>query len=1011
MRHGFASALCILLAACGAAAAVESSPQPQPLRVPDSAAPTFSVYTSRDGLSEDIWSTVGFGPDGFVWAGSAATLARFDGYRWDPPKQPPGSSLVRDMANDADGNLWAIFESEGLVRFDGKRWQQVGPARFHQRFSTIDTDGQIELWVAHNQGFAQLIEGRWVEAIRISNQQIGRLIAIARTRNLFGGPREWIASADRGLWYRDLAPAVGDWRQFEHPAAQNIAVTDLLAVTDDDRDELWVVSYGGGVLRIRDDGVRIWRGDSGELPSEAVYSAVAIHDATGDRTMWMASRAGLLRFRGERVDVFNRRHGLPSDAVRGLKVQRDGNGTDALWVATEGGLARANLSDSPWQTVSLLGANENGIFGVLLEPNGRGGERLWVGSASEGLAMLDAGEWRRFSAADGSLPAKSVRGLWRLPGDDGREHTLLSLVGAPLHEITESQTFQALPTPWPLRKDGALNRMLARTFEGKIEWWAATTHAGVFRLRDGEWQAFRTLGSDVPTAVSWLTEQIDGSGRSWLWAADPLGIARFDGQTWQRLPASLGLPADGFRALTLIADGDAQTLWASSTHHGILRLDVSDPLRPLALAKGELPPPPDPTIYSVLPDSTGRIYVCTNNGVQQLTPRTDGSYASRVFRRRDGLVHDECNTNGQLVDRFDRYWVGTLGGLSMFDPNLQPPRRSTQPKPLLFSSLQLGAEPLEIPSARPLELPANMQDLRIEYSLLSGTRESESRYRTQLVGFDAEPGAWTHERSRSFSTLPPGEYRFRVEAQDAVAVAATPIELPLSVLPLWWQRPGLQVVLAGSGLLLLIGIVLGYNRSLRVRQKKLRQQVAERTQELRDANERLTELSYLDPLTGVANRRRLLEAMRVGIARAAEQGKPLGLIVADVDHFKQYNDRFGHLAGDAALRAIAGAMDSAMREQDLVSRFGGEEFACLMVDADRATVSRVAERMRALVEALPPRSLGNDSQTLTISAGVLSCVPLATQTPEALLHAADLALYAAKSAGRNRVHAADPTLD
>jgi diguanylate cyclase (GGDEF)-like protein len=151
--------------------------------------------------------------------------------------------------------------------------------------------------------------------------------------------------------------------------------------------------------------------------------------------------------------------------------------------------------------------------------------------------------------------------------------------------------------------------------------------------------------------------------------------------------------------------------------------------------------------------------------------------------------------------------------------------------------------------------------------------------------------------------------------------------------------------------------------------------------------------------------------MRVGIARAAEQGKPLGLIVADVDHFKQYNDRFGHLAGDAALRAIAGAMDSAMREQDLVSRFGGEEFACLMVDADRATVSRVAERMRALVEALPPRSLGNDSQTLTISAGVLSCVPLATQTPEALLHAADLALYAAKSAGRNRVHAADPTLD
>ena len=84
-----------------------------------------------------------------------------------------------------------------------------------------------------------------------------------------------------------------------------------------------------------------------------------------------------------------------------------------------------------------------------------------------------------------------------------------------------------------------------------------------------------------------------------------------------------------------------------------------------------MPAPPDPTVYSILPDSKGRIYVCTNNGVQQLTPKADGRYSERVFRRRDGLVHDECNTNAQAVDAEDRYWVGTLGGLSVFDPNIQ----------------------------------------------------------------------------------------------------------------------------------------------------------------------------------------------------------------------------------------------------------------------------------------------------------------------------------------------------
>jgi diguanylate cyclase (GGDEF)-like protein len=996
----------MLLAAGGVQAADEGPTDPLPLRVPDSAAPTFSVYTSRDGLSEEIWSTVGFGPDEYVWAGSASTLARFDGYRWNAPERPPGSSLVRDMANDADGNLWAIFESEGLARFDGQDWQQVGEARFHQRFSTVRVNGKPELWVAHNQGFARLDGDRWIEAIQTSGPHLGRMIAVARTSTLLGAPREWIASADRGLWYRELTPTPGDWQRSESPELRDIALTDLLAVADGKREELWVVSYGGGVARIRDDGVRIWRAKPGELPTEAVYSAVETRDPNGEQTIWMASRAGLLRFRNEQLDVFNRRHGLPSDAVRGLKVQRGADGIDALWVATEGGLARASLTDSPWHSVSLLGANENGTLGVLLEPNGRGGERLWVGSAREGLAMLDDGQWRRFSAANGDLPPNSVRGLWRLPGADGRDHTLLSLAGAPLHEITDTLLIRALPTPWPIRQDAVLNHMLARSAGGQIEWWAATSHAGVHRLRDGVWQAFPTLGTATPAIVNWLTDQRDSQGRHWLWAADALGLARFDGTKWERLPEALGLPADGFRSLTLMSDASGQTLWASSTHHGILRLDVSDPLQPRALAADGLPPPPDPTIYSVLPDSAGRMYVCTNNGVQQLSPRDDGSYSSRIFRRRDGLVHDECNTNGQFVDSHDRYWVGTLGGLGMFDPDAQPPLRIAQPKPLHFTGLQVGDTDQRIPRGEPLSMPSSAHELRIEYSLLTGMREGESRYRTQLIGFDAAPGGWTSERSRSFSSLPPGNYQFRVEAQDFASVAALPLELEISIEPLWWQRIGLQLLVAGFGLLLMIGAVLAYNRGLRERERTLRQLVAARTQDLRDANERLTELSYLDPLTGVANRRRLLEAMRVGIARAREQGKSVGLIVADVDHFKRYNDRFGHLAGDAALRAIAGAMNSAMREQDLVARFGGEEFACLMVDADSDSVRRVAERMRALVEALPPRSLGNDSQTLTISAGVLSCVPSGTQTPEDLLHAADLALYEAKSAGRNRVHVA-----
>jgi hypothetical protein len=154
-----------------------------------------------------------------------------------------------------------------------------------------------------------------------------------------------------------------------------MAVTDLLSSkADDGHEELWVLSYGGGVARIRDDGVRIWRADTGELPSEAIYSAVETHSASGERLIWMASRGGLLRFRGDHVDVFDRRNGLPSDAVRGLKVQHGSDGTDSLWLAIEGGMARATLSDNPWHAVSLLGSSENGTFGVLVERDGHGGQ-------------------------------------------------------------------------------------------------------------------------------------------------------------------------------------------------------------------------------------------------------------------------------------------------------------------------------------------------------------------------------------------------------------------------------------------------------------------------------------------------------------------------------------------------------------------------------------------------------------------------------------------------------------
>ncbi len=992
-----------LLMACLVASSVLAAPRV--LDVGDQVAPVFSAYGVEDGLSDEVWNAVGVAPNGFVWAGSASQLARFDGYRWQLWPSPQTRSLVTDLES-AGGSLWATFQGQGLFRLDGDDWLPVtlGAGALENFLVTHAGDGRSEVWLGQEGGLRQYRDGGWPEDAGNAGAALEKPLGLARTETLFGGPRQWLAT-NHGLWFRPLRGdrVDGGWQRPEDPALHALLATDLFRANDRGVEELWVTTYGQGVARYRPDGVRWWRARNGELPSEAIYTGVATNSSAGERVAWLASRAGLLRIRDDQVTVFDRRHGLPSDAVRRLALQRGRDGEDLLWLATEGGIARAVLGRQPWQTVSHLGASENGIFGVLVEPDDRGGERLWVGSAKEGLDLFSDGRWRRFRQADGTLPAEGIRHIARVEGPDGRPWRLLSLVDGSLWRIHDDLRLERIAVPWSLVDGDMATAFLARSDGLRHEVWIATLRSGVYRWRDGRFEQFIAQGMQLPWSVSGLAAQVDGDGRGWLWAASTQGLARFDGRRFERLSGIAGMPEDGFRGVSVLRDGGRDVLWVGSNRNGVVRLDVTAPMAPLALREG-LPPPPDPFVYSVLRDRGGRTYVCTNNGVQQLTPAGDGGFRSRVFRRRDGLVHDECNTGAQMIDAHDRYWVGTLAGLSMYDPALdQPPAPGAAASELRITALRAdGADLLHGPGATP-RVPAGADELRVDYVLLSGQRERESRYRSQLLGYDAAPGEWRAEPGRSFPRLPPGRYVFRVEAQDWAGRASAPRVQTFDVAAYWWERALVRfaAVLAALGTVALA--VHLYLRAARQRARDLEQQVAARTAELDAANQRLTELSHTDALTGIANRRRLVQALQILWPRAVERQLPVGLIIIDIDHFKDYNDRFGHLTGDTALRAIAEALVSATRPHDLVARYGGEEFACVLPDADLDTVVAVAERMRALVEALPPRTLGNDIATLTLSAGVLSRVPRAEEGPDDLFRAADAALYCAKHEGRNRV--------
>ncbi|KAA0985115.1 sensor domain-containing diguanylate cyclase [Pseudomonas sp. ANT_J28] len=172
------------------------------------------------------------------------------------------------------------------------------------------------------------------------------------------------------------------------------------------------------------------------------------------------------------------------------------------------------------------------------------------------------------------------------------------------------------------------------------------------------------------------------------------------------------------------------------------------------------------------------------------------------------------------------------------------------------------------------------------------------------------------------------------------------------------------------------------------------------------AEQELAQLAATDALTGLANRRTLVQVLRHEWFRAQRSGQPLSLLMIDADHFKAFNDRHGHQGGDDALRSVAKVIsDNVRRPADLVARYGGEEFSVILAETDSQGAQQIAEHIRATVEQLPP--VPGAESPITVSIGISTWTTSAEISLEQLLFAADKALYQAKESGRNRVVAAD----
>jgi diguanylate cyclase len=218
-----------------------------------------------------------------------------------------------------------------------------------------------------------------------------------------------------------------------------------------------------------------------------------------------------------------------------------------------------------------------------------------------------------------------------------------------------------------------------------------------------------------------------------------------------------------------------------------------------------------------------------------------------------------------------------------------------------------------------------------------------------------------------------------------------PIAVPMGSTPEW--------LAAACSFLLTIGqcAYLGYFGN------SMRKRLHQRTIELKVANRRIEELAQLDELTGLQNRRSIIQTLNDEMARSQRSSFPCSVAIIDLDFFKRINDQFGHAAGDEALRTFAISIFANIRTIDKLGRYGGEEFLLIMPDTAKDQAVRTLDRLRSIVSELDWAAISG-KMSLTMSAGI--CAVRRDDSAADLLARADVALYRAKDAGRNRVIAA-----
>jgi diguanylate cyclase (GGDEF)-like protein len=897
---------------------------------------------------------------GILHFGNLHGLVTYDGAWWRVHSLPD-EQVALSLAADANGRLAiGLVNDFGWFDFESQQYRSL----LAQIPATKRNFGDVRSICATSHGFLYLTE----RSLFLWNGTSTRLVAEYTPEDV---PRGCHAEGNDVL----LRGPKGLFR-FE-PATLRIAPTPLT------KRVLVALKRGDGsiVAAVRDEGLYLVD-DKGATPfapeasawtkGKIVTGGVRLIDG---RLVITTRQNGLaiLDQAGNIEQIIGADAGLPDAVLNEPKVDREGS----LWLAMEGPIVRIDLA-SP---VTVFDARRGlrGGAGDLA----RHGDEVYA-AMTHGLYAIDVhgdarrvegmqeGAWRVL-AVDDELLVGSVKGFYTVNAG-----------GALAHVID---------------RDGSVYDLARSTIDPSRVWVAEEDGVSSVRRVNGTW-VYEGVIAGTAQDISSVIEQ-DGV----VWAGTVFeGILRIDNARGaDPRGAKPRVQKFGSGEMNVFRIG-GRLVFVRATGQ-VLQLDSAGRFIPDPIL-GHIKAPRG--FFVVAEDARGNVWI-NSTPPRVFERQADGTYAKEG---RPLVAVTAADIQNVRIGDDGAIWFASDKGLFRYEPGDARAQLMPQPAPLVR---RIVAGDQVLPARGTTELGHKFGRMRIEFAPVSYRPGISYQYRLDPI--DARWSEWGDEPFIDYTTLEPNDYTFRLRARGPAMTAGEETRWSFSVLPPWYRTrlaTALWLLLAIAAVIAVIRVRTG---ALRRQAEKLRAKVADKTAELQQtvalleaANTQLEALSLEDDLTGIANRRSFERALADEWNRARRHEQSLALILLDLDHFKELNDRRGHPAGDDCLRRVGAFLaDTIRRSGEVVARYGGEEFAILLPGVDADVAIRVAETLRDGIEHLGVPYGNGTGRRVTASCGVAAMIPDSRVTAEGLVANADRALYAAKHSGRNCVRVADET--